>query len=507
MTSSMIRGRPRRATSHISVRVAHTLVGAVAGVLWLLLPGTTVAHAERAPRPEARQEAAATAADLVLPLAAVAAAVAVAGYVYLRRARRARTRTAPVGASVRPSAPPPLGELDERARARLVTADDCVRTSREELAFVTGRFGEDAVAPHAAVLADAAFELDSAFRLRQRYDDGVPAEEESRRHALAGIVGRCEEAGRRLDAGAAGVDQLRALETDPTGALEIAETRFRALAGRTQTVDALLTALGERYASGALASVVGHPEQARDRLVFAGLRLNQARQAVDLADNERSAPHLRAAEGAVAQAAVFLDGVERLGRDLGSAAALLPAALTGAEALLAQVPREVVGEPRARVLHADGVLAVVRDETTRGPHDPLDALRRVVTALTPLAAEPSAGVLGAAALLVGRDAVAGADGFIGVHRGAVGAAARTRLAEAVRLLDTDPVGAGTLARAARDLAERDVRAHGNPLAGAAGHESGTAGALLGGILLPDGAAASFGGPHARSRRKTPQNPS
>ncbi|NUP23202.1 MAG: hypothetical protein HOZ81_45535, partial [Streptomyces sp.] len=202
MTSSLIRGRPRRAASHISVRVLHTLLGALIGVMWLVLPGMTIEDRTPVAADERVQAAApsgapdeegSSAADLVLPLVAVGAAVVVAGYAYVRRTRRARTRTTPGGVPASLAPPPPLAELDEQARVLLVAADDSVRTSREELGFVEARFGQNAVEPSVLAVRDAEAELASAFRLRQQYDDGVPEEAAARQHALAGIVGRCEE--------------------------------------------------------------------------------------------------------------------------------------------------------------------------------------------------------------------------------------------------------------------------------------------------------------------------
>ncbi|WP_234441685.1 hypothetical protein [Streptomyces sp. WM6386] len=504
--SSLFRGRPRRATSHISVRVAHTLLGGLAGVVWLVLPGmafddgASVAGARAGAAQQVQaQEDESSAADLVLPLLVAGAAGAVAGYTYVRRTRRARTRTTPGGTLVAPWTPS-AGELDAQAQASLVMADDCIRTSRAELGFVEARFGKSAVAPFTAALRDAEGELRAAFRMRQQYDDGVPEEPAARRHALAGVVGRCEEAGRRLDAEAAGFDRLRALEKGLGEALEVAEGRFRALAGRTGTVEALLADWHERYAPSATAPVTGHTEQAKDRLVFATLRLNQSRQCADRAETERAALHLCAAEGAIAQATVFLDGIERLAAALTNAEALVPAALTGAEAELARAREGLAdvpaGELRARILRADGALALVRDERTTGPYDPLGALRRIVRSAGPLTTEPTAGVLGAAALLVGRTAISAADDVVATHRGAVGATARTRLAEAGRLLTEDPTAAAEYAGEARDLAEQDVRVHGNP---ATEHESGVAGAILGGILLDAETPTAFGGPRTRAR--------
>ncbi|WP_406442569.1 hypothetical protein OHB14_26895 [Streptomyces sp. NBC_01613] len=525
MTSSLIRGRPRRATSRISVRVLHTLVGGLAGVVWLVLPWMTIttdmpvpvtrAHPAAASAASAQQDGT-SAADLVLPLAVVAVAGVLAGYGYVRRTRRARTRTTPGGATVPAgTAVPPLPEVDERARALLVEADDCVRTSREELGFAEARFGAEAVEPFARAVRDAESELSAAFRMRQQYDDGVPEDETSRRHTLAGIVGRCQEVGRRLDAEAAGFDRLRALgQGGPDGALELAEARFRELTGRTAVAEATLADLGKRYGSPAIGTVTGYAEQAKDRLVFATTRLNQARQTADLGEGESAVRHLRSAEGATAQAAVFVSCVERLAADLRAAAALVPAALTGAEAELAGVraarasafPDLPAGELHALAAHADLVLAAVREELSSGPYDPLDALRRITRAIAPLAVGRG-GVLPVAALLVARGAVAAADGFVTTHRGAVGSAARTMLAEAERLLAAEPpdaLAADALARQAHGLATQDVRVHGNPVAGAAEHASGAAGAVLGGILLgsdpDDGPPVSFGGPHTRARR-------
>ncbi len=240
--------------------------------------------------------------------------------------------------------------------------------------------------------------------------------------------------------------------------------------------------------------------------MFATTHLNQARQATDLGDTGRAIRDLRAAEGAISQADTFLTGVDRLANFLVTAAQLVPAALTGAEAELARARVT----PSADLASAHTTLATLREELTSDvPYDPLDALRRIVRALLPLGAGQD-GVLGFAARLVARGDISAADGFVGTHRGAVGVDARTRLAEALRLLDTgtDPAVADVLALEARELAERDVRMHGNPYAGAADeHTSGVGGAVLGGILLgedPDGGPPlSFGGPETRRRRGLP----
>lgn len=466
-----------------------------------------------APTTPQHAEGATSAADLVLPLVALGGVVVLAGYGYVRRTRRARTRTTPGVVSPQPPATP-LPVMERQAGAALVQADDCLRTSREELAFVEARFGAGAgaVEPFVRALRDAERELSAAFAIRLRYEQGVPDEETGRRQALAGIVGRCAEAGRRLDTEAPAFDQLRALEREMNDALGIAEARFRELAGRTGGVDVTLAGLHTRYPAAATTPVTGYVEQAKDRLVFATTHLNQARQAADLDHTGEAVRSLRAAEGAISQADVLLNDVDRLANSLAAAAELLPATLTGAEAAIARATDQPAsGQPHSQLAHthtARATLAAVREELTGDdPYDPLDALRRIVRALSPLGAERD-GVLGAAAWLVGRSDVGSADGFVATHRGAVGVAARTRLAEAEPLLTTDPAAADVSALEARELAEQDVRVHGNPYAGAADeHTSGVGGAVLGGILLgedPDGGPPlAFGGPDTRKRRGLP----
>lgn len=523
------------------MRVAHTVLGGVVSVAWLVSPGMTIGAQDPVPAARAGTVADAAApgrtgtspADLVLPLVAVGTAGVLAGYAYIRRTRRARTRTTP-GA---PSSPAPApAESDRRARAALVAADDAVRTSREELAWAKARSGPAAVEPFVRALRAAETELSAAFAIRRRYEEGLPGDDAARRQALVGVVGRCAEAGRRLATEAAAFDRLRALERDVGGALDHAERRLRALAGRTAGTEASAAGLGERYGPMAAEPVRGHAEQAKDRLLFATAELGRARQAADCDDAGRAARHLRAAEGAIAQADIFITGVERLADQLAEAAALVPSALTGAEAELArargQVPRAPAVEPgatgrraadgtpaarpdapppqgkaaahripfgefRARLAHADAVLAAVRGKLTGGPYDPLDALRRIARAVEPVGAGRS-GAVPLAGFLAARSATAIAEDFVTTHRAAVGAEARTLLSEAVRALARgDSRAADELARRAREFAERDVRTHGTPYVGESGYAAGLAGAVLGGVLLgedPDGGPpARFGG--------------
>ncbi|MFD3678688.1 TPM domain-containing protein [Streptomyces sp. NPDC058613] len=476
------------------------------------------------------------AGDFVLPVVAVGAAGALGAYAYTRRKRRGDGpgRGTGTGWGGGAAAQLPLPELDSRAKALLVGTDDAIRTSTEELGFASAQFGDEAAAPFTAAVEYAKNELTHAFRLRQQLDDAYPEDEATRRRMLDEIVARCTEANRRLDAESADFDRLRDLEKNAPQALATVELRFRALAGRTTTAVATLTALAGRYADSASAPVASNPEQAEDRLLFATTSLGEAHAAVDAGDNGRAAVHVRAAEGAVDQAATLVDAVERRAQELAEAAGKLPGALNEADTDLADARGLLTGtaegtstaDLRGRIGRAEAVLADVRQEQAAGRYDPIDALRRVEEADAALdealagARERESGRQRAVALLdqallSARSAIGAATDYVTTSRGAVGSQARTRLAEAARHLEragtltsADPAGAlaeaqqaDSLARQAQQLAEQDVRGYQDPYGGGRSG-GGRGGAVLGGIILGEllrgggfggGGGGGFGG--------------
>ncbi|MFF5500732.1 TPM domain-containing protein [Streptomyces roseolus] len=471
--------------------------------------------------------------DLVLPIALVGGAGAVAAYAYARRRRRSTTRTTPRGGrGWGQPAPPSLEELDGEARRTLVATDDAVRTSQEELGFATAQFGEEATRPFEEAVAFAEEQLTASFRLRQKLDDSFPEDDATRRSLLDEILRRCAEANARLDAETEDFDRLRALERTAPAALAEVEAAFREQTGRVGGAEAALATMRERYAESAAAPVAGGVEQAKDRLVFATARVNQARQAVDGGDNGAAAVHVRAAEGAVDQAARLIEAVDRRARELDEAADRLPGALTETDADLAEARGLLegtaegasTGDLRGRIARAEAVAAEVRRAVEAGRYDPLDALRRVEEADAALdgalagarereSGDARARTLLEQALLTARAELGAASDYVRTHRGAVGSEARTRLAEAQRRLEraralaadepqaalAEAQRADALARRAQELAEQDVRRYGNPngLGGVTGMGGsgggGLGGAVLGGIIL----GGLFGGGSGR----------
>ncbi|MFD9357655.1 TPM domain-containing protein [Streptomyces sp. NPDC060031] len=473
------------------------------------------------------------AGDFVLPVVAVGAAGALGAYAYTRRKRKGgaggrATGTTGWGEPRGAPAPLPLPELDAKAKALLVESDDAIRTSTEELGFASAQFGDEAIGTFTTAVAYAKDELTAAFRLRQQLDDAYPEDDATRRRMLDEIVARCTEANRRLDAESAAFDRLRDLEKNAPQALATVEKHFRALTGRTTTAEATLTELTGRYADSASAPVASNPEQAKDRLLFVTANLGEARTAISGGEMGRAAVHVRAAEGAVDQAATLVDAVERRAQELAEAAGKLTGALHETDTDLADARGLLTGtaagsstaDLRGRISRAESVLADVRQEQAAGRYDPIDALRRVEEADAALdealsgARERETGRQRATAfldqaVLSARSAIGAATDYITTTRGAVGSQARTRLAEAQRHLErstalaaTDPPGAlseaqqaDSLARQAQQLAEHDVRAYQDPYGGRRSG-GGRGGAVLGGIILGEilrGGGGGFGG--------------
>ncbi|MGK5638805.1 TPM domain-containing protein [Streptomyces sp. URMC 126] len=407
----------------------------------------------------------------------------------------------------------PLPDLETEASLNLVATDDAVRTSAEELTFALAQLGEAATLPFAEAVGYARGELAAAFRLRQRLDDAPLHDDDFRRHALDEICSRCTSANRRLDAEAAAFDRLRGLRANAAAVLGRAEAVARELEPRIDAAENTLFALRHRCAEEALAPVWRYPAEARDRLAFAGAALEDAHTALAEDDRDRAAVSVRAAEAALSQARTLTTAALRHACELNGAARRLAAALADAEAaaaasgrregaaveLLTAARREAACrriDPRAVLRRIDEAAAALDDDLP--PDDPGRAARtRTRTART---------------LLAARARVVGARDFIATHRGAVGARARTRLAEAERHLDLarrDPAEAPraeTLALQARAAAERDVGVYGiaHSAPDAARPARALGGALLGGIVLAGLLPATFGGGATRGRLAAPE---
>jgi uncharacterized membrane protein YgcG len=461
--------------------------------------------------------------DMLTTVLVVVAVIAVIALVVVLvvRARRKRT-SAPGGAVDAPVTPQvPLADLQQHAASALIDTDDAVRTSEQELGFAAAQFGDEATTEFSAALQSAREKLAQAFSLQQQLDDEVPDSEAQVRAWNEQIVQLCTEANQGLDDKAQAFDELRKLEADAPAALVRARDARTAAASAIEASATKLATLQQSYAPEALATIDDNVEQARARIAFADEQLAEAQKALDGGDSGESAVGIRAAEEAVGQAVVLENAIDTLATDLDAGEQQAAAVIAGIEQDVRTAM--TLPDPDGRVA---AVLAVTRGELDAARADLASARRRPLQTLQALQESDrridevvqSVRDAAARAQRVGQQLgseiaqaqaqVSAAESFIAARRGAVGAEARTRLAEAgaaltraqhLQTADPDQAlseaqRANSLAGQAIEYARTDVGGFSNSggLFGGGGGGGGSdfMGALLGGIV---GSAISGGG--------------
>ncbi|MFL0565781.1 TPM domain-containing protein [Microbacterium sp. 179-I 1D1 NHS] len=414
----------------------------------------------------------------------------------------------------------PLEELERQAGAALVRTDDAITTSAQELGFATAEFGSAATAEFEQAIATARTSLERAFSLQQQMDDETPDSPDQRRAWYEEILSLCRSAEETLTGKADAFDALRDLAKNAPEALARVQQRRTEAGARLDGIEARLVELRAAYRSEALAAVADNPAQTRDRLSFADARLTDAQTELAAGDGAGAAVGIRAAEQAVDQATRLQDAVEKLAADLSAAEQEGAALVTELDADLAAAAATPDPESRLAPVIASTRqnLDAAREKLTGQARDPLSAVDLLDKANTAIdgalgqvrdaqqRADRARSVL-SQTLLQAKAQVSGAEDFISARRGAVGATARTRLAEAgaalvqaTQLQQSDPERALDLAHRSTALAgEAMQRAQGDVGSFAGGGNTGGGGdfgGMLGGIIL--GSLLGGGGGSGRS---------
>lgn len=441
-------------------------------------------------------------------LVIVAIVVAIAVVVVLVRSRRRKAA----------ATPPPVEQLDtaelgRRASSALVATDDAARTSEQELGFARAQFGDDATVDFAAALADAKAKLTEAFTLKQQLDDETPDTEAQVREWNTRILQLLEAANAGLDEKAAAFDELRKLEQNAPEALARVQAARQAAGTAIEAAAQHLAALRTQYSPAALSTVDDNVAQATQRLDFATAQLAAAEAAVGRGDGGAAAVGIRAAEDAVAQATLLEDAIDKLGADLDAAvrdASALITDLEGDLAAAAALPDSdgrlaaVVAATRQQVEAAKADLAGSQTSpltvlaSLQSVNQQIDALTQGIRDAA-AAADRARQVLGQT-ILQAQAQVSAAEDYVSSRRGAIGAEARTRLAEAgaalvqaQQLQSADPQQALEYAQRATQLASQSIQAAQSDVGafggggmlggGSSGGGSGILGAVLGGIVV------------------------
>ncbi|WP_144795512.1 YgcG family protein [Microbacterium paludicola] len=402
----------------------------------------------------------------------VIAAAVVLIIVLVTRSKRKKKRTA-VSTPPDPSDPYATvsdDELATRAGSALVNADDAITSSRQEVGFAIAQYGDDSAETFTKVVEAAQAKVAEAFSLKQKIDDDIPDTAEQRRAWHIQIIELCDEADDLLNDNIEAFEELRRLEADAPKALDRLRAR-RATAEQTlATADPALAALADTYDAAAIAPVADNPEQARRRLSLADGEIAEAEAAISRGDNGEAAFSIRTAEEAVEQSEQLVDAVTSLGAGLAAVSEQAQAAIIDLEADIAAASAmpDDQGRLTSVVARTRATIDAARERlggASRNPQQVLDSLEQINTEMDALLGQAREAAQQAERaqrtlqqrLTQAQAQINAANDFITTRRGAIGATARTRLAEA------NAVYADAVAAQDTDVAratERAIRAHG-----------------------------------------------
>ena len=337
-------------------------------------------------------------------------------------------------------------QLVAQAGPALVEIDDDLREFEQDLGFAEAQFGAEATREFSASLAQAKPQVAQAFTLRKQLDEIPESDDAARRAVATQILQICQGVSQQLGAQAQAFDALRQEQANVPATLEELGRRAEELRGRVEPARATLVNLAVQYPPTALASVSSNPDHASQLIEGAGGSVVTGQQHVASGDAAAAVAQAQVARNALTQAAALLDAVDSAQQDLANASARLQEATASITADVADADRLASGDPALAPLTgaARQALAAASSATAPGG-DPLGALAALADAETALDAalaprREQAEVAQRARAQIGErtarldSAIRSTNAYIDARRGAVGPEARTRLAEAIRLL-------------------------------------------------------------------------
>ncbi|MEO7350098.1 MAG: hypothetical protein ABIW32_09625 [Terrimesophilobacter sp.] len=376
--------------------------------------------------------------------------------------------------------PDALGALEQRANILLVRVDDAIKAAEDELAFAIAQFGDVKSQEFELVLSSAKSQLKEAFGLQQKLDDAYTDSETQRRDWNGRIIHLCETARDSLQTQEVAFATLRELEKNAPQNLSAVRTAIDGVDARMAAATATLDALTARYNARALSTIsdnIDHAAKERADAAQGAERASKALGETGSAAKVGTATELiQSAAEHIYRAGKFLDAIDTLHDELITTSDALAAlrestttSLAGARSVRDTPPNPDAG---VAVNRAIGIVeaALATDREAKDPFATLETLREAnaeLDASMAVARNQTQRLEGARTALVGalvgaRSQLKATKNFIDNRRGGVGAEARTRLAEAERLLmvaeaETDPVAALDTARSSATYA-RDADA-------------------------------------------------
>jgi len=424
-----------------------------------------------------------------------------------QRERFSQTATKYSSAGSAPSAS--IADLRSQAGSLLISTDDVITHAEQELAFAQAQFGEDQIRPFHVAIGEAKAHMRRSFQLQNQLDDDIPDTEEDQRSWLNEIIAGCRSAQESLKHHENNFSSLRQLERRAPEALESLRQAVDDVRGSLPEARENYASLNQDFAPTAIESVSDNPNEAEDRLEFAGHMADQAADLLHAGGSSEAVVKIRSGEEAVGQARELIAAILHAREDLERADRALAEATAQAKTDLAETSSLLERGTFADLAGSSASVASVVEEIEKarslGPIDPLVLSRRLAESRQELdkglesirsqnERDRAARETLAHTMLSAQARLTSAADYVRVRRGGIQSEARTRLHEAERHLDeaealrtSDPSGALNhanqsirLAEDAQRIALGDVQ---NFSRDSYAHHGGYGSAALGGIFL------------------------
>jgi len=334
-------------------------------------------------------------------------------------------------------------DLARRAEQALVSADERIRTTSDELAFAEAELGESLTADLRRALAAVRTHLREAFQLHQLNHDEIPDTDEELRTRNARILQLCDWAQDLLDEKTSVLAESVAKVRRAPEIIAQVRADAAALSARIPQTSEAISRLSSRYADSAMHQITASAAEAQQLISFAthSADVSERRRAAKQNEEAKVAPET--ATEAPRRASALLDAVEDFeiealraestlaevvadsrgdliaARTAPNVPAVADAVTALQRALAALTPSGQPNDPFAELSQLRDANSALDEAIAKARHraeNPLPSLAQVQHAIDD--ADRQLGV---------------ARGLISGHRGWIGADARTRLAEAERL--------------------------------------------------------------------------
>ena len=260
-----------------------------------------------------------------------AAAVAAGGGIYAYSRRKRKQNEAAVLEDSRAIEPTdtrrlsalPMETLEQLAHEELVSTDESIRRSREELDLAIAEFGPERTRSFTKAMNHSTTTLQKAFALQQRLNDSIPETEAERRSMLVSIISSCGQADDALDAEAEAFASMRNLLATADRKIDELTQATIDLRTRLPRAEEQLGGLRSRYSPEVLESI-------DDNVDLAGAALDEAEKSLTTARELEARPAgeqgglvdaIRDSEHAIEVADRMLGGIERADENIATAQA------------------------------------------------------------------------------------------------------------------------------------------------------------------------------------------